>query len=177
MKLKQFFDEEDAVSPVIGVILMVAITVILAAVIGTFVLGLGENVQDSAPQANFQFEYSNFGDSDDFNDQVTITHTGGEDVELSTVSVQIGGDTVYDSSALVTEFDGDTEVAELTTSTSWSDPISTGGAQVISEQDNDGGSTDTTNTDVFTSDEDVRIIWTSPSGGNSQTIGQSTTPN
>jgi len=34
----------DAVSPVIGVILMVAITVILAAVIGTFVLGLGESV-------------------------------------------------------------------------------------------------------------------------------------
>jgi flagellin-like protein len=36
--------ETEAVSPVIGVILMVAITVILAAVIGTFVLGLGENV-------------------------------------------------------------------------------------------------------------------------------------
>ena len=36
--------DDDAVSPVIGVILMVAITVILAAVIGTFVLGLGDNV-------------------------------------------------------------------------------------------------------------------------------------
>ena len=39
--------DEDAVSPVIGVILMVAITVILAAVIGTFVLGLGSNVQEN----------------------------------------------------------------------------------------------------------------------------------
>lgn len=38
----------EAVSPVIGVILMVAITVILAAVIGTFVLGLGENVGSTA---------------------------------------------------------------------------------------------------------------------------------
>jgi flagellin-like protein len=37
-----------AVSPVIGVILMVAITVILAAVIGTFVLGLGEQVEQNA---------------------------------------------------------------------------------------------------------------------------------
>ena len=49
MKLKNIFrnDESDgtrAVSPVIGVILMVAITVILAAVIGTFVLGLGDQV-------------------------------------------------------------------------------------------------------------------------------------
>ena len=36
---------EDAVSPVIGVILMVAITVILAAVIGAFVFGMGSGVQ------------------------------------------------------------------------------------------------------------------------------------
>lgn len=39
-----------SVSPVIGVILMVAITVILAAVIGTFVLGLGSDINVS-PQA------------------------------------------------------------------------------------------------------------------------------
>ncbi|MDZ7850011.1 MAG: type IV pilin N-terminal domain-containing protein [Halodesulfurarchaeum sp.] len=32
-------------SPVIGVILMVAITVILAAVIGSFVLGIGGDVE------------------------------------------------------------------------------------------------------------------------------------
>jgi len=47
---------DKAVSPVIGVILMVAITVILAAVIGTFVLGLGENVEETA-QAGVAFEY------------------------------------------------------------------------------------------------------------------------
>jgi FlaG/FlaF family flagellin (archaellin) len=35
---------------------MVAITVILAAVIGTFVLGLGENVQETA-QAGVNFDY------------------------------------------------------------------------------------------------------------------------
>jgi|ADurb_Oil_02_Slu_FD_contig_101_182592_length_481_multi_1_in_0_out_0_1 flagellin-like protein len=37
--------KEDAVSPVIGVILMVAVTVILAAVIAAFVFGMGSNVQ------------------------------------------------------------------------------------------------------------------------------------
>ncbi|MEN6443393.1 MAG: type IV pilin N-terminal domain-containing protein [Methanoregula sp.] len=36
---------EDAVSPVIGVILMVAITVILAAVIAAFVFGMAGNIQ------------------------------------------------------------------------------------------------------------------------------------
>jgi len=40
--------DSKAVSPVIGVILMVAITVILAAVIGTAVLGLGEGVNEEA---------------------------------------------------------------------------------------------------------------------------------
>ncbi len=49
-------NNEEAVSPVIGVILMVAITVILAAVIGTFVLGLGEDVQQTA-QAGVNFNY------------------------------------------------------------------------------------------------------------------------
>ena len=43
--------DDSAVSPVIGVILMVAITVILAAVIGTFVLGLGENVEGTSQAA------------------------------------------------------------------------------------------------------------------------------
>ncbi|WP_134671686.1 type IV pilin [Halorussus marinus] len=48
MNFKSLFTDDEAVSPVIGVILMVAITVILAAVIGTFVLGLGENVNQNA---------------------------------------------------------------------------------------------------------------------------------
>ena len=38
---------EEAVSPVIGVILMVAITVILAAVIAAFVFGMAGNIQSS----------------------------------------------------------------------------------------------------------------------------------
>ena len=75
MQLKQLFDEEDAVSPVIGVILMVAITVILEAVIGTFVLGLGDQVQNNAPQATFSFDYDADG-SGSFD--VTATHDGGD---------------------------------------------------------------------------------------------------
>ena len=39
-----FRENEDAVSPVIGVILMVAITVILAAVIAAFAFGMSSNV-------------------------------------------------------------------------------------------------------------------------------------
>jgi len=75
MELKRLFNDDDAVSPVIGVILMVAITVILAAVIATFVLGLGDQVSDSNPQASFSFSY------DSSASELTITHDGGAAID------------------------------------------------------------------------------------------------
>jgi flagellin-like protein len=85
MELKQLLTDERAVSPVIGVILMVAITVILAAVIGTFVLGLGQNVQ-STPQASFDFDFEQDADP-----SVAVTHNGGDTLEIgdNTNSVEI----------------------------------------------------------------------------------------
>jgi flagellin-like protein len=41
------YNNDEGVSPVVGVILMVAVTVILAAVIGAFVLDLGGNTQEN----------------------------------------------------------------------------------------------------------------------------------
>lgn len=76
----QLFDDDRAVSPVIGVILMVAITVILAAVVGSFVLGLGNSVQQTSPNANFQFDFQDHGDD---NFTVTATHTGGDTIPES----------------------------------------------------------------------------------------------
>ncbi|WP_336338267.1 type IV pilin N-terminal domain-containing protein [Haloarcula brevis] len=88
MELKRFFDDDDAVSPVIGVILMVAITVILAAVIATFVLGLGDQVSNTAPQASFSTDY------DSGNSHLTITHDGGDSIKASNLYIRgtdIGG--------------------------------------------------------------------------------------
>ncbi|WP_277556098.1 type IV pilin N-terminal domain-containing protein [Halobaculum limi] len=67
--------DDRAVSPVIGVILMVAVTVILAAVVGSMALGLGGSLQQIAPNANFQFEYTADGPD---NYDVTATHMGGD---------------------------------------------------------------------------------------------------
>lgn len=51
--------QEKGVSPVIGVILMVAITVIIAAVVGQFVLGLGDQLNEDADAAvNFDQQYN-----------------------------------------------------------------------------------------------------------------------
>ena len=100
MDLKKLFTEERAVSPVIGVILMVAITVILAAVIGAFVLGLGGETQET-PQASL-----NFALSDGNNSAVNIEHRSGNTFNLG--DVRIGGD-------VGGEFDGDTDFATVGT--------------------------------------------------------------
>ena len=91
MNLTQLLTEDRAVSPVIGVVLMVAITVILAAVIGTFVLGLGQNVQ-STPQASFSFDFGNNGSAQ----VVNVTHNGGDtlDVGDNTNDVRVVGGNV-----------------------------------------------------------------------------------
>jgi len=81
MHVKQLFGSDDrAVSPVIGVILMVAVTVILAAVVSMLVLGMGQNVNNN-PQATFSFDYNSA------NHNVTITHDGGDTLDASRVSI------------------------------------------------------------------------------------------
>jgi flagellin-like protein len=141
MELRELFEGGDdrAVSPVIGVILMVAITVILAAVIGTFVLGLGENVQSTAPSASFAFDY----DGTD----VTITHESGDAIDEARLDVIVGG-----------------------SSSDWStNGNSNSDSEVVA------GSTYTT-TSGPSSDTEIRVVWTSESGGNSATLGQFTVP-
>jgi len=62
---------DEAVSPVIGVILMVAITVILAAVIAAFVFGMSGNISKTKVIA------ATVGQADATN--VTVTYNGGQD--------------------------------------------------------------------------------------------------
>jgi archaeal type IV pilus assembly protein PilA len=67
---------EEAVSPVIGVILMVAITVILAAVIAAFVFGMAGNIQKTKVVAATGSRASG--------DTVTVTYQGGQDANTLT---------------------------------------------------------------------------------------------
>ncbi|MFC7080302.1 type IV pilin [Halorussus caseinilyticus] len=102
MNIKALFEDDGAVSPVIGVILMVAITVILAAVIGTFVLGLGDRVSQASPNSQFTFEYAdNASDQAGATaDYVNITHDGGDGVESSQLKISVDGVTAWDESGI-----------------------------------------------------------------------------
>ncbi|MCK4798785.1 MAG: type IV pilin N-terminal domain-containing protein [Spirochaetes bacterium] len=91
--MKIFEKNEEAVSPVIGVILMVAITVILAAVIAAFVFGIG-GTQEKAPTASIVV--ANNPDTGEVD--YKITHKGGDSLKGGDwkLSVQaIGSSPVY----------------------------------------------------------------------------------
>lgn len=75
---------ERAVSPVIGVVLMVAITIMLTAVIGSFVLSATPD-GDPPPQT-----FLGITESDDPH-AVTIVHHGGDIVDLGDVTVLADG--------------------------------------------------------------------------------------
>ncbi len=70
----KFLKREDAVSPVIGVILMVAITVILAAVIAAFVFGMASGVSKSKSVAATARQIGSSG--------CVVTWQGGQDNAL-----------------------------------------------------------------------------------------------
>jgi flagellin-like protein len=88
MELRDF-GENRAVSPVIGVILMVAITVILSAVIGAFVLEIGDQ-QETAPNTSFSSDevvrYIDVRDGVNYT-QVKITHAGGDVLDISQTDI------------------------------------------------------------------------------------------
>jgi len=86
IKTGSFKKGEDAVSPVIGVILMVAITVILAAVIGAFVFSMGPG--ESAPTINFR---AGSGTAGTTNTTVDLVVMGGDNVAISDLTFKIGG--------------------------------------------------------------------------------------
>jgi flagellin-like protein len=82
--MKQFAQNEEAVSPVIGVILMVAITVILAAVIAAFVFGMTGNVEST----------KNVGMMAKLNgtNNIDITVAGGADIKtLVSLNASVNG--------------------------------------------------------------------------------------
>jgi archaeal type IV pilus assembly protein PilA len=79
-----FTKNDEAVSPVIGVILMVAITVILAAVIAAFVFGMAGNVQKT--------KVVQLSATKNATGYITVTNMGGSDIAtLQSVNVTVAG--------------------------------------------------------------------------------------
>ena len=68
MQLSNLFRDDDAVSSTLGVVLLVSVTVILAAIFGAFAFGfLGT---ESAPNTEFNYDFNGSGG-------VVVSHDGG----------------------------------------------------------------------------------------------------
>lgn len=82
MRNSPYASSTRAVSPVLGVVLLVGITVLLSAAIAGIVLGVGAE-PDLPPQVDWSFTYDGEGN-------LTIRHDGGDPIDPTTVRV-VGG--------------------------------------------------------------------------------------
>ncbi|WP_276301164.1 type IV pilin N-terminal domain-containing protein [Halorussus lipolyticus] len=145
MNLKALFEDDGAVSPVIGVILMVAITVILAAVIGTFVLGLGQNVQSSSPTASISFDQQGSAGSAD----VQVAHDGGDPLEKDQIDITVTGNSISNPSNPVDDWASDSEI--------------TAGESVTLKASSG-----------FNAEDTIKVVWTADGGESSNVLGEFT---
>jgi flagellin-like protein len=94
---------DRGVSPVIAVILMVAITVILASVVGAFVLDVGSKLSEGPPAATFEAEQQEYENVKDGGGPleidggsltgVRLIYTGGESITSENINVTVNGET------------------------------------------------------------------------------------
>ena len=135
--------DDRGVSPVIGVILMVALTVILATVLGTVVLDFAGGVAEQPPQAAFDYEFETAEST------VTITHISGDRIKSGTIRITVGGEEAVSGGD--SDFQG----------TDWGDDIRAGDGIEIGDEHVSGG--------ISTGDT-VRIIWQNPSSSSANTL-------
>jgi len=147
--------DDEAVSPVIGVILMVAITVILAAVVGAFALGLGGQ-QDSVPQASWTV-------STPTDRKATIVHNGGDAVADENLVVKVGSTSAYEAGGSPDgDNDGILDAYDNSGSDDWtSTPISGGDQLTLMAASDQTGQV-------------VRVIYRSPQSAETATLKRHT---
>ena len=163
------FDDDRGVSPVIGVILMVAITVILAAVIAAFVLGLG-NTNSTAPTATFNYDFTEDGNGTgtSASDTVEIEVTSGETLDTSLLEFQVSGPDVGENSSITYPVDANEDPGSEIISSDWSDDSASAGDSVTLNLGND---------DVDPAgDFELDIIFTAEDGDSSSRIGGTSGP-
>lgn len=80
--------DDRAVSPVIAVILMIALVVIMAAGVGAFVLNFNNKMGKTSPRANFAVEDAEAGGTD----YIHITHEGGAKLNAQDTMIKVKRD-------------------------------------------------------------------------------------
>ncbi|SDF85032.1 type IV pilin [Halorientalis regularis] len=168
MQVRELLRDDDAVSPVIGVILMVAITVILAAVIASFVLGLGGS-QQTTPQASFSWDFTEVEDSSTgdnvVNGYAEVSHDGGDSIRHDELIFRGSG---FDGDIIDS---GDGNISAKSGNINWPANGSSGSTGDTSAVV--GG--DSLNIGA-TSDFEFSLVWEPEEGDTSATLSEQTGP-
>jgi flagellin-like protein len=86
-KLRKLMDNR-AVSPVVGTILLIAITVALAAIVATLVSGLGGRGAPPSVMLTVTAKDNGANIANEDNVILTISHNGGDDLNISDLKIQ-----------------------------------------------------------------------------------------
>lgn len=153
MELKGFF-ADDAMSSVIAVILLVAITIILASLTAVYVLDVPLPGDDS-PQARVDVTQANesvsgMGWGSNETEVVTVEHVGGDSLDESTINITVNDFQAYNDSAGTQEiWTGSGEISSSDT------------ARVVGY---DGGN------QALQEGDEIEIVWTSDDEDNSAVL-------
>lgn len=155
MDLRGLLTDERAISPVVGVVLLVAGVLLLAAVVTSFLLGFGAQ-QEVAPQVSFEYEY-------DLDQTLTIRVAGGDSFDANRVTIQddFKSDNVVFQGTALGNYTGSTWTEaddDLTSSTRVS-----AGDQVALD-------------DIRDPAFELDIVWTAEDGDDSTILGSKTGP-
>lgn len=156
-------DTKRGVSPVIGVVLLVAIVAILAGSIAFFVFGFADSPQP-APETRFEFEYDTNANA------VTITHDGGETISSENtgrllVVVDSGAETDEQTWAEQGAGVADLDASDLTL-----------GDQITVDDETGSATGDRTLSLTLERGDTVTVVWESPSGDRTTELDSDTVP-
>jgi FlaG/FlaF family flagellin (archaellin) len=109
--------DERGVTPVVSVVLVIALTMVVAALVGSNALGVADHAAHAGPSVGFHTHWES-------GDTLVVEHQSGEAVETARIAIVVDGATVYDGGDVagdgvtVTGWDGDEvragDVVEIT---------------------------------------------------------------
>jgi FlaG/FlaF family flagellin (archaellin) len=163
MELTALVRDEQAVSQVVGVILMVAITVLLAATAASFFLGLTNDKQTTSPRVAITTDYDASSSSPP-EESLKLTHDSGDTVDAERVEIAIEG--AETASATVDERYTWEEL-----SSSGPDDVSAGMSVVVDRDTLKDPATGATYGELSLRDATVKVVWTNPDDGQTFVLG------
>lgn len=145
---------ERAQSEIIGAILLIVITLILASILAIYVFDVGgQQLQDRPPQVSFAFDTNE-------TDHLTATHNGGQALQADRVEIVVTDDGTSPTAAAL----GETGVSAGTTRANATDtdfgtgPIKVGDAATVAEGVGE--------------DDEVRMVYIDPDSGQGTVLGR-----